>query len=79
MDVINEIVVLEEDVKDVHEKCKRVNCSALYDAMMATFKLLYDLIFMCCKKHKSIKNLFNKNLNFVKISKLEQKIKNMFS
>ncbi len=49
MDVINDIVVLEEDVKDVNEKCKRVNCSALHDVLAATFKLLYDLIFMCCK------------------------------
>ena len=55
IDVANDIIILEEDVKDVNEKCKRVNCSALYDAMMATFKLLYDLIFMCCKKDKSIK------------------------
>ena len=55
MDVIDEIAVLEEDVKEVNEKSKRVNCSALYDAMMATFKLLYDLIFMCCEKDKSIK------------------------
>ena len=55
MDVINDIVVLEDDVKDVNEKCKRVNCSALYDAIAATLKLLYDLIFMCCKKDKSVK------------------------
>ena len=55
MDVVNDIVILEEDVKDVNEKCKRVNCAALYDAIAATFKLLYDLIFMCCKKDKSIK------------------------
>ncbi len=55
MDVVNDIVILEEDVKDVNEKCKRVNCSALYDAITATFKLLYDLIFMCCKKDKSVK------------------------
>ena len=52
MDVVNDIVILEEDVKDVNEKCKRVNCDALYDAIVATFKLLYDLIFMCCKKDK---------------------------
>ena len=52
MDVVNDIVILEEDVKDVNEKCKRVNCGALYDAIVATFKLLYDLIFMCCKKDK---------------------------
>ena len=56
MDVIEEdIVVLEEDVKDVNEKCKRVNCAALYDAIAATFKLLCDLIFMCCKKDESVK------------------------
>ena len=55
MDVVNEIVVLEEDVKDVNEKCKRVNCAALYDAIAATFKLLYDLIFIRCKKDKSVK------------------------
>ena len=53
--VVNDIVVLEEDVKDVNEKCKRVNCSALYDAITATLKLLYDLIFMCCKKDESVK------------------------
>ena len=55
MDVVKDIVILEEDVKDVNEKCKRVNCAALYDAIAATFKLLYDLIFMCCKKDKSVK------------------------
>ena len=50
MDVINEIEVLENDVKDCNEKCQRVNFSAIYDAIMSSFKLLYDLIFMCCKK-----------------------------
>ena len=49
MDVINEITVLEDDVKQVNEKCKRVNCAALYDAITATLKLLYDLICICCK------------------------------
>ncbi len=52
---LSEIQVLENDVKQVNEKCKRVNCTALYDAIAATFKLLYDLIFMCCKKDKSVK------------------------
>ena len=50
MDVVNEIEVLESDVKDCNEKCQRVTCSAVYDAIMSSFKLLYDLIFMCCKK-----------------------------
>ena len=49
MDVINEIDVLENDVKQVNEQCKKVNCSALYDAIASTIKLLYDLIMLCCK------------------------------
>ena len=50
MDVIAEIEVLESDVRDCDEKCKIVNCSAIYDAIMASFKLLYDLVFVCVKK-----------------------------
>ncbi len=50
MDVIAEVEVLETDVKDCEEKCKKVNCSAIYDAIIATFKLIYDLLFMCVKK-----------------------------
>jgi hypothetical protein len=51
MDVVNEIEVLENDVKDVMKRnVQRVNCSAIYDAIMSSFKLLYDLIFFCCKK-----------------------------
>ena len=52
MDVVNEIEVLETDVKDCNEKCKRVNCSAIYDAIMSSLKLLYDSIFICCAKKK---------------------------
>ena len=50
MDVIAEVQVLEADVKDCEEKCKKVNCSAIYDAIIASLKLLYDLIFVCAKK-----------------------------
>ena len=50
MDVINDIEILETDVKDCNDKCQRVNCSALYDAIMSSLKLLYDLVLMCCKK-----------------------------
>ena len=50
MDVVNEIEVLETDVKDVEKKCSKVNCVAIYDAIMATLKLIYDIMFMCCKK-----------------------------
>ena len=50
MDVANEIEILETDVRDCNEKCERVNCNAIYDAIISSLKLMYDLIFMCCKK-----------------------------
>ena len=50
MESIEEIQVIEADVKDCNTKCQRVNCAAIYDAIISTFKLIYDLIFMCCKK-----------------------------
>jgi len=53
MDVVNEIEILETDVKDCNEKCERVNCHAIYDAIMSSFKLMYDLIIMCCRKKEN--------------------------
>jgi hypothetical protein len=53
MDAINDIEVLEDDVKDCEEKCKRINCDAIYDAIMSSLKLIYDLIFMCGSKKKT--------------------------
>ena len=29
MDVVNDIEILETDIKDCEEKCQRVNCSAV--------------------------------------------------
>ena len=49
-DVINDIKVIEEDLENVERKCEKVNCNALYDAIIATIKLIYDLLFYCCKK-----------------------------
>jgi len=49
-DVMNDIKVIEEDLQNVEQKCEKVNCTALYDAVIATLKLLYDLLFCCCKK-----------------------------
>ena len=48
--VIHDIKVIEEDIENVEQKCEKVNCYALYDAVIATLKLLYDLLFCCCKK-----------------------------
>jgi hypothetical protein len=53
MDVVNEIEILESDVKDCNEKCKRVNCNAIYDAIISAFKLIYDLTIMCCRKKEN--------------------------
>jgi len=50
MDVVQEIETIETDVEDCNKKCQRVNCYALYDAFIASLKVLYDLIFLCCKK-----------------------------
>jgi len=50
MDVVAEFEVLESDVRDVEQKCEKVNCSAIYDAIIASLKLLYDLIFVCTKR-----------------------------
>ena len=49
-DVMNDIKVIEEDLQNVVQKCEKVNCTALYDAIVATIKLIYDLLFCCCKK-----------------------------
>ncbi len=43
-DVIHDIQVIEEDVKDVEQKCNKVNCYVLYDAIVATIKLIYDIL-----------------------------------
>jgi hypothetical protein len=37
MDVVSEIQVLETDIKDCNEKCQRVNCNAINDAIMSSF------------------------------------------
>ncbi len=50
MESIEEIQVIEADLKDCNTKCQRVNCVAIYDAIISTFKLIYDLLFVCCKK-----------------------------
>ena len=50
MDVVQEIEVIEKDVKDCNEKCQKVNCNALYDVIIASFKVVYDLLFICWKK-----------------------------
>ncbi len=48
---IDNIHVIEEDLENVEKKCEKVNCAALYDVIVATMKLIYDLLFFCVKKN----------------------------
>ena len=48
--VKHDIKLIEEDLENVEKKCEKVNCNALYEAVIDTFKLIYDLLFCCCKK-----------------------------
>ena len=58
MDVVSDIEVIESDVRDVEQKCEKVNCSAIYDAIIASLKLLYDLIFVCDDRCANPRNYF---------------------
>ena len=40
MNEINTIEILETDVKDCDAKCKRVNCTAICEAIISSLKLL---------------------------------------
>ena len=44
------VTIIEEDLENVEKKCEKVNCMALYEALMATLKLIYDIIFCCSPK-----------------------------
>ena len=49
-DVIHDIKIIEEDLENVEKKCENVNCGALYDAIVATIKLIYDLYFVVARR-----------------------------
>ena len=50
LDVINDINVIEKDLEKVNEDCSKINCSALFQAIRDTFKLIFDSI-TCCFKY----------------------------
>ena len=50
LDVINDINVIEKDLEKVNEDCNKINCSALFQAIRDTFKLIFDSI-TCCFKY----------------------------
>ncbi len=49
-DAIHDIKIIEVDIENFEQKCEKVNCHALYDAIVATIKPIYDILFCCCKK-----------------------------
>ena len=56
-EIIKEIQIIEQylnvidnDVKQVNEDCKKINCSALYQAIEDTIKLIIDCV-VCCFKY----------------------------
>jgi hypothetical protein len=49
MDVIQEIEVIEKDIEQVNEKCRKIDCVIVRDAFDAFLKLICDL-FRCCFK-----------------------------
>lgn len=49
MDVIQEIEVIEKDLEQVNEKCRKIDCVIVRDAFDALLKLICDL-FRCCFK-----------------------------
>ena len=50
--VKHDLKVIEEDLEVVEKKCEKVNCYALYEAIISTIKLIYDILFCCCAKKK---------------------------
>ena len=48
MEFVNEINVIEKDIEDVNDKCNKIQCSPLYNAFNAVFKLIID-VFKCFK------------------------------
>ena len=42
MDVINEVEVLEKDIKEVKTKCNSIQCNPVYDAFNEVIKLFKD-------------------------------------
>ncbi len=48
---IEEINVIEQDVERIDTNCRKINCTAVYDSIIAIFKLLYDVL-RCCRNKK---------------------------
>ena len=50
MEAIQDINVIEKDIEKVNEDCNKINCSAVYQAILDTLKLISDCV-ICCFKY----------------------------
>ena len=50
MEAIQDINIIEKDLEKVNEDCNKINCSAVYQSILHTFKLIYDCM-TCCFKY----------------------------
>ena len=48
MDIVNEVNVIEQDIEDVNDKCNKIQCTPIYNALNAVIKLIID-VFRCFK------------------------------
>ena len=49
LDVVKDIYTIEKDLEKVNEDCNKINCSALYQAIEDTIKLIIDCVACCFK------------------------------
>ena len=55
MEAIQDINVIEKDLEKVNEDRNKINCSAVYQAILDTLKLISDCV-ICCFKYCKPKN-----------------------
>jgi len=46
--LVNEVNVIEQDIEDVNDKCNKIQCQPIYNALNAVIKLIID-VFKCFK------------------------------
>ena len=44
MDIVNEVNVIEQDIEDVNDKCNKIQCTPIYNALNAVIKLIIDVL-----------------------------------
>ena len=41
--IVEEINVIEQDIEDINDKCNKIQCKPIYNALNAVIKLIVDL------------------------------------